>query len=33
MNSEAWRIFLHGTDEERDVFRAECDAALREPNA
>ena len=25
-NSDAWRIFLHGTDEERRAFRAECDA-------
>ena len=26
-NSEAWRIFLHGTDDERRQFREDCDAA------
>ena len=27
-NSEAWRVFLHGTEGERRQFREECDAAL-----
>jgi hypothetical protein len=25
-NSEVWRVFLHGTEEERRQFRAKCDA-------